>query len=204
MSAAATHRGTAFLIAAAALPLVVVAFFLVATAVPRWTVAPPAHDLVFVVDGPGRMQSQAYLFAFDVRAGQVVATITWPTQQTYAPETMLYVRDAGTGAVRNLAVVDADGATPTPAAAGESVSFVVADLAARRAVAGPIAPDGYTFDAGGRRGGGLIGEIFGFRGSGRRAVIVKDSRVVPIDPPAGSPGAVRAVGWLVNDDGSDD
>ncbi len=40
-------RDNAFLIAAVALPLVVVGFFLLFTAIPRWTVPPPQHDLLF-------------------------------------------------------------------------------------------------------------------------------------------------------------
>src|SRR6188474_2962219 len=39
-------RQNAFLVAAVALPLVVIIFFLLAAAIPRWTVAPPAFDLV--------------------------------------------------------------------------------------------------------------------------------------------------------------
>jgi len=41
---------SAFLIATVALPLLVVAVFLVASAVPRWTVAPPEYDLLLRAD----------------------------------------------------------------------------------------------------------------------------------------------------------
>ena len=39
-------RDNAFLIAAAALPVLVVALFLLSTAIPRWTVPPPAYDVL--------------------------------------------------------------------------------------------------------------------------------------------------------------
>lgn len=203
MTPSATRRGNAFLIAAAVLPLLVVGFFLLATAIPRWTVPPPAHDLVFVVDEPSRSAPALYVFTFGVRDGRVVATITWPNERNYAPDTTMYVYDHATGDVRAIAVVDADGATPVPEAPGTSVTFVVADLASRPAVAGPTAPDGYTFEPGGRSRGGIMGEIFGMGSSRNRASIGKDSRVLPLDVPAAFPGAVRAVGWLVSESQDD-
>jgi len=39
-------RENAFLLAAVLLPLVVIGFFLVATAIPRWVVPAPAYDLL--------------------------------------------------------------------------------------------------------------------------------------------------------------
>src|SRR6478735_3199762 len=39
-------RDNAFLVAAGLLPVLVVGFFLLATAIPRWTVPPPAYDLI--------------------------------------------------------------------------------------------------------------------------------------------------------------
>ena len=51
LQARGDRRSSAFLIAAVALPILVVGVFLVASAVPRWTVAPPAYDLLFRADG---------------------------------------------------------------------------------------------------------------------------------------------------------
>ena len=45
-------RDNVFLVAAVLLPVLVVALFLAATAIPRWRIPPPAYDVVLRVPGP--------------------------------------------------------------------------------------------------------------------------------------------------------
>src|SRR4026207_414357 len=67
-------RRNAFLVAAVALPLVVVIFFLLAAAIPRWTVAPPDFDLVLRGTSYEQPAPRVSL-EFDVRDGRVQATV---------------------------------------------------------------------------------------------------------------------------------
>ena len=194
----APARGNAFLVAAIALPVVVVAFFLVATAVPRWTVDPPAYDLLLAVDQPSSYMQRSSTTTFEVRDGQVVAIRTPVDEQLYLPVSTLVVIDHATQTLRELAVVPAAGEASSPDEA--PASFVVADLAGRAVVAGDTAPDGYRFEARPNRGPGLIGEVFGMSRGGSRFAIVKDGRVVPVDA-AGRYVNPRVVGWLT-DEGS--
>src|SRR4249920_2312039 len=74
-SGASWLRDNLFLAAAVLLPVVVLSFFLLASAVPRWMVAPPAYDLVFRVspqfnDGRPRLSVD-----YAVRDGRVEATV---------------------------------------------------------------------------------------------------------------------------------
>ena len=197
-------RGQAFLIAAAALPLLVVAFFLVATAIPRWTVPPPAHDFVFSVDEPGDSRTPAETYTFAVRGEQVVASVTRLAPNTYAPRTRLMLFDHESGAVREVGVVAPAGVVPEPSPGGGTITgtFVVEELSGRRAIAAPVSPDGYRFETGQRGGGGIIGELFGMRSGSRRLSLVRDGRVVALDAP--SPvyaGSARAVAWLTGEGG---
>jgi hypothetical protein len=185
-------RGNAFLIAAATLPLAVVALFLVASAVPRWTVAPPAHDLVLAVDQPYAPGAPRVIYEFAVRDGQVVATPRpVPTDDRYPPRTTLWLFDHAASTVHEVSVVAAAGDPE-----GDANTVVVAELAGRHALPGGTAPDGYTFDRDDGRGAGLVGEIFGMGRSRQAFRVIKDGRVVPLDLPVRFPQDVRPVAWL--------
>ena len=195
-------RGNAFLIAAAALPLVVVAFFLVATAIPRWTVPPPAHDFVFTIDEPGDIRAPAETYTFAVRDGQVVATVTRLAPNTYAPRTRLMHFAHESGAVREVGVAPPAGVVSEPPSGGVTITgtFVVEELAGRRAIAAPVSPDGYRFETGQRGGGGIIGELFGMRSGSRRLSLVRDGRVVALDASSTAyAGSARGVAWLAGE-----
>lgn len=198
-------RGNAFLIAAVALPLIVVGFFLLAMAVPRWTVDPPAHDLILSVDESSSYSQRATRRSFEVRNGQVVA-IQEPVssrpsieqgETAYLPDTGLIIVDHETQEIRELAVVPAPGPEPPPGP-DEPASFVVADLARRSVVAGDVAPDGYAFEMRTWSGPGLMGEIFGMRSRGVGFALTKDGRVVSVELRTERYVMPRVVGWIVD------
>jgi hypothetical protein len=68
-------RNNAFLAAAVALPVLVVGFFLLATAIPRWTVPPPTYDLVFRVGKPYDQPRPQVSVEFKVEDGRLQAIV---------------------------------------------------------------------------------------------------------------------------------
>src|SRR5688572_30393210 len=76
-------RDNAFLVAAVSLPLVVIAFFLLAAAIPRWRVPPPAYDLLIrAADDYNPAANRRVVVDFEVRGGKVVATAR-PISETH-------------------------------------------------------------------------------------------------------------------------
>ncbi len=95
-------RNNLFLVAAVALPLVVAGLFLVATAVPRWSVPPPAYDLVLratrLYDGtPAKVSVD-----FVVRDGRVIAVATPAPENLYAQAARLFLFEHASMRVREL------------------------------------------------------------------------------------------------------
>lgn len=178
------------------LPLVVAAFFVIATAVPRWLVAPPTHDLLFTVHDY-RHESPAIEVRFDVADDRVRARAFRP-ESNYRSVPRLYRYEHATDSVRELTVELPSGADefedgtslPIPALAGTRVS------AARRA------PDGYEITGPEYRSGGLMGLFFGRRRQPGLA-ISKDGAVFEIPDVDGRPfyyGNVSFLSWVVADD----
>lgn len=187
-------RENAFLVAAVVLPLAVVGFFVVATAIPRMQVPPPAYDLVLRADRPyGRVPARATL-EFDVRDGAVSAVVRPMPPNTYLPSSGLLLFDHRTLQVREIPLD-----VPEVQEGDAPRTIPVEALGGRRVVAETKAPDGYEFDSRTRRSPGIVGDLFGMRGQDRRPALVKDGRVIPLVlPPAyeGSYG-VSPVGWIV-------
>ncbi|MDX1498824.1 MAG: hypothetical protein R3176_02940 [Woeseiaceae bacterium] len=178
------------------LPLVVAAFFVIATAIPRWLVAPPAHDLLFTVHDY-RHESPAIEVRFDVTDDRVRARAFRP-ENSYRSVPRLYRYEHATDTVRELTVeLPADNdfengiLLDMPALSGTRVS------AARRA------PDGYEITGPEYRGGGLMGLFFGRRRQPGLA-ISKEGAVFEIPDVDGRPfyyGSVSFLAWVVADDG---
>lgn len=188
-------RDNAFMVAAFALPAVVVLLFLVASAVPRWTVPPPAYDLLLRTAGrhdPARRIS----VEFTVRDGRVEAIVRPVPITGYPQVASLVLVDHETLNGREIPVP-----LPMTMAEGDPPQTIVVEaLAGRRVVAQGRAPDGYEFDVRTRRGPGLVGDIFGMNRYDQRPSVVNNGRVVPIVLPTGatSYNPVDAVGWLVD------
>jgi hypothetical protein len=191
-------RQNLFVIAAVALPLLVIAFFLIATAVPRWFVAPPAYDLLFRIVDAYEPTRERVAVEFRVRDGRVEATAREVEEGTYVVPRPLYVYEHGSGAVRKISV-------DLPAKLPQTELTVVVDqLAGRRALAQPAAPDGYALHMPERSAPGLIGDIFGRHRSDPGLAIASRGRVVRITLPSSlryyDPASVEVVGWLEPED----
>ncbi|MEO8482769.1 MAG: hypothetical protein ABI634_11200 [Acidobacteriota bacterium] len=185
-------RASAFLIAAVVLPLLVVAVFLVASAVPRWTVAPPQYDLLLRADSsysPARSQTFVNVV---VRDGHVVADVQPLQPNTDPRQPALFLFDH-----RTLSVTAVRLELPSRLDDGEaSRTIPIAQLAQRRVLDAASAPDGYAFDTRYQRGPGLVGDIFGMNRYGSRVAIAKGGRVVPMSIPEPDRYSIQPVGWL--------
>jgi hypothetical protein len=189
-------RDNLFLVAAGALPLVVVLFFVASTVVPAWLVDPPAYDLVLTVTGPYDRNAPDVAVTFEVRDGQVVAVSRPAKPNSYPQPVALFVLDHASLSLREIPVPRPDFEPLVEGAPAPVERTVVMDLAARRATAGAVAPDGYALGASSRGSTGLIGEVFGMRRSRYSPRLVKDSRVVAFDLPSGYASDVAVVAWL--------
>jgi hypothetical protein len=191
-------RENVFLVAAVALPLVVIGFFLAASAIPRWTVPPPAYDLVFRAGGPYD-QAPRVSVEYHVRDDAVHVTVRPVDANAYPQRSTLFLVDHRTLALREIPV-------NLPALVGEggaATTAVVDALAGRRVIAEVQAPDGYRLEMRTRRGPGLVGELFGMHRYDQNVVLSNRGRVIPLALPAPHQylGPVQAVGWLADEGG---
>jgi hypothetical protein len=189
-------RHNAFLAAAVALPVIVVAFFLVATAIPRWTVPPPAYDLVLRVGKAYDQPRPQVAVEFKVDDGRIVAFVRPVQKDQYVQSWSLVRFDHQASNLQEIPVKVPD--TLPPESAPQTI--VVEGLTAKRVLEQTKAPDGYELRMDTNRGGaGLMGELFGMRGYDQRVVLVNRGRVVTLPLPSGYQYApVTAVGWLTD------
>ena len=191
-------RDNAFLIAAIALPLIVAAFFVLATAIPRWTVAPPAYDFVFRAPRYYETSPAKVAVEFVVRDGRVDAVTRRAADGSYPQRWTLFLFDHSTMRVREVPVD-----LPDALDEGESRTIPVAALAGRRVVAETIAPDGYEASTRSNGGRGIVGELFGMGGYRQTMALVNKGRAVPLTLPAPFHDAyapISPVGWIVDQD----
>jgi hypothetical protein len=190
-------RNNAFLVAAVALPVLVVLFFLLATAIPRWTVPPPAYDLVLRAGKPYEQPRPQVTVEFKVDDGRLEAIVSPIQKDQYTQRWALFRFDHQTLNLQEVPVRIPDSLPPDTA----SQTFVVDALAGYRILAQAKAPDGYEMRTDTTRGsGGLMGDLFGMRGYDQSVALVNGGRVVKLPLPSGyqylSP--VSAIGWLTD------
>ncbi len=190
-------RDSTFLVAAVSLPAVVVVFFLLSSAIPRWMVPPPAYDLLLHTRGPYDQTGPRVAVDFNVQNGRVEATVRPLPATAHWQRPILLLVDHETMNVREIPL-----GVPDYLAEGEPPRTVVIDaIASRRVLAQPKAPDGYELEARSRRGPGIVGDLFGMHRYDRGVSLVNKGRVVQITLP--SPyeyrAPVYAVGWLVDE-----
>lgn len=187
-------RENAFLVAAVALPLMVVGFFLLATAIPRWTVPPPAHDLLFTSNDYGAPRLNVSV-EFTVADGRLRATVRPVPRDAHQPRPELWLFDHETMTVREIPI-----AVPELAEGDPPRTIAIEALAGRRVQTSPEAPDGYEVRSADRSSPGIAGELFGMRRYDRQLSIARGGRVVPIElpPRRDSWTAPGFIGWLVN------
>ena len=192
-------------IAAFALPGAVAALFLLATAIPRWTVPPPQHDLLLRIAKyePGENRLRLDFVVQDGRleiVGRPVPGLDQSGNVPYVERWALLLLDH-----RSMQVREIPFKLPQPMADGELRTVAIDALAGRRVIAGDTAPDGYkvsSLNAGGG-GGGIVGDIFGMNRSYRRGVaIAKGGRTVQLElppPHRDSYESIVTIGWVVDD-----
>ena len=189
-------RDNVFLVVAVSLPVAVVGIFLLLTAIPKWTVAPPRYDLLLQTTEYARTNSQISVDVF-VRDGVLQATLR-VVNDTHVPRVRLWRFDHATLSVREVPLD-----IPTLAGGADQARTVVIEaLRGQRIVTDAEAPDGYQVRRPDGGGPGVIGDIFGMRRYGQPAAIVNRGRVVPIDIP--TPNRYEApafVGWVVDGGG---
>ena len=194
------------LVAAFALPGAVAALFLVAMAIPRWTVALPEHDLVMSIERWDSAPSEVFV-AFAVRDGRLEADLRPLVKPenpaigiVYPQKWALLLFDHQAMEVRELPLD-----LPKSLAEGETRTVPIAALAGRRIVPGGDAPDGYKVSSlnTGSSGGGIVGEVFGMDRRYRRGVAVtKSGRTVELELPAPhreTYGTIHTIGWIADD-----
>ena len=185
-------RETLILILGISLPVLVVAFFVLATTLPGLLVDPPQYDLVFSSStslyphSPGG--GKAFDVAFTVVDGDLQARVvekTHPSQLT----TRLFIYDKTSGSTREIQLPLPDAGHPPDT----GVEIEIRELAERTFITTRKAPDGYQFRDPQSRGLGILGELFGMRGR-NRYTIAKSGVVIPLQVPPGHYG-LNFLGW---------
>lgn len=173
------------------LPLVIVVFFLLATAIPKWLVDPPAHSFLFTV--PDQTYSTPEInVRYDVIDGRLRVRV-FKTDVSYRHAPRLYLFDSARQATREITVdlpVNKDSFE-------DGDEIVVAELKGRRISTERTAPDGYEVYGPGYRNDNLITALFG--GNRRRDFsIVKSGAVIEIPHPGSNVYYynVTFLGWL--------
>jgi hypothetical protein len=188
-------RDNAFLVAAVALPVVIVGLFLLVTAIPRWTVPPPAYDLVLRTSEYDQAASKL-IVDFVVQNERLHVIVRAADSNSYAPRAKLWLFDHATLNAREIAYD-----LPRDLAPGESSRTVPIDaLAARRVVTGPRAPDGYELQSRPYRSTGLFADLFGMGRYGESVSLVNRGRIIPVQTSA--PHSYQSplfVGWLIDE-----
>jgi hypothetical protein len=184
-------RRNAFLAAAAGLPIVVLAFFLAATEVPKWLVAAPKHDPVFALTHYDN-RSPDFALQFKVEKGRLKATAVRITDSGYTAYQKLYRYRVRSGEVEEILVdvpdsvlASLENASSVAGRPPPSESFEPGSVAGLVLNTNRVAPDGYEFtqnDSGHR---GLFGELFGMGRGRHRLGLSNSGRFVAITPPDG-------------------
>lgn len=173
-------RKNAFLVAAVALPVAVVALFLAFSVVPRWLVPPPTYDLLFGAGGPYDQVRPRIAVDYKVRDGRVEAVVQALPANSYPQISSLFLFDHLTAEVREIPFDLA-----TDLSEGDPPRTITIDaLPGRHVLAQSKAPDGYELDTRSTRGPGLIGDLFGMNGYQQFASLVKSGRSVRIALPS--------------------
>lgn len=192
-------KDNAFMVAAIALPVVVSGLFILASAIPRWTVAPPTYDLIFKAQRPYTQPPAAVIADFNVRDGRVEVTIRPSPPNSYMQPWALLRYDHDTMTVEEIPFdvppAMAEGAAPETRA--------VEPLAMTRVSSQSIAPDGYELRTRTSGSPGLVGDLFGMGRYRQTASLENNGRIIAVDLPApfGDPyqSPVFAVGWVLEE-----
>jgi hypothetical protein len=192
-------KDNAFVVAAVALPVVVAAFFVLASAVPQWTVPAPTYDLVLRVARGYDAPPAKVILEFNVRNGRVEAIVRPAPPDGYVQQWALLLFNHETMRVDEVPLD-----LPASMAAGEApLTVAIEALADRRVSSQTVAPDGYELQTRTNGNSGLVGDLFGMGRYRQRAALVNGGRVVALDLPAPFQDPYQspayAVGWVLGE-----
>ncbi len=195
-------RDNAALVIGLALPIVVVAIFLLVSRAPGALTPPPAHDLLLRADGARRMELP-YRVDIGVVGDRVRARIfriepQGPPERALliaAPIPRLFLWEHEGRTLREIEIALPENVEALP----DGTEIALPGLEGRRVVTTLAAPDGYAYGrSAAGPGSGLFGMLFGGGGE-RRVAIVKDGARVVIPLPDGLQyWNIEFVGWLVD------
>ena len=194
-------RDNAFIVAAVCLPLLVVLFFVLASVVPRWMVAPPAYDLLIRANDVFTESNSRVAVGFEVRDGGVNVVVRPLPAGGYNTDarSRLFLFDHATMNVSEIAVEMPEHVEDLKEH-DPPLTRRVAALAGRRVLDQIKAPDGYQLQDRNTGNAGIVGELFGMHRYGSELSVVNRGRVVPIRLPVGFQqiyyGPVAFLGWV--------
>jgi hypothetical protein len=190
-------RDNTFLVAAVALPLLVVVFFLAASALPRWTVAPPAYDLLVRTYRPydGAVHPLKLAYDLDVTNGKLQLTVRPLATEQYQQKPVLFLFDHWTLESHEIPL------TITDVAPASAQTTVLDPVPGRRLITDAKAPDGYTLQPRPYHGGGIFGDVFGMHSYQAGMVLTKGGRIIPLTlpEPYESQSSAYFLAWVAND-----
>lgn len=187
-------RENAAIFIGAALPVVVVLFFVLATQLPKAYVAPPMHDVVLLSQN-GAFGARPMRVDVRVENGALRARVYQPDYAGnpapyYGTVPRIYLWNHETQSVRELTLD-----LPQSETFANGTEAVVPELVGVRLSADSVAPDGYVFASRGNDSG-----VFGmfFSRNEPRSVLEKDGAVQRLELPNEAPyWGVQFLGWVV-------
>lgn len=174
------------LIVGISLPLLLVVLFWIATIIPRMTVEPPQHDLIFSVNHYDHNAHPKGALRFDVEDGRLRG-VFWEDSDNYRRSPRLYFFDVATESTREIAV-------DIPAEIENGQTVEIPRAAAYTLSNDTLSPDGYMFDNTYR---GHRGFLF-YSNCRYHAKIEKSGRAMKI-PSVGNRYFANAsfIGWVI-------
>ncbi|MEZ5691025.1 MAG: hypothetical protein R3D71_05100 [Rickettsiales bacterium] len=181
------------------LPIILIIFFYIATAIPRWTVAPPKYNLVFSVQEYSGCRKEPEV-NFKTVNGKIAAEYKY-NKNNVCNNKKLYIFDAKTLVSREINF----NMPPEDGEVGIWKKFDIPELESIKLDNSPVSPDGYQFADNYRynyRSGFF--PFGGYYGGRNGLAINKDGRVFRIYPNNGknysySINNTYLLGWIIAD-----
>lgn len=187
------------LLAGIALPVVMMAGFLVASRLPQTLANPPQYDLIFFVDDYSSSTGNNLPVSVNlvVRNGTLMAQYLPATgDNAYGYWKKIYRYEAATGTVREISF----GFPPDFNTLASMREEPVAGLEGLRLDTRLQAPDGYELSSDEYRGNGLIGDLFWRNGTGRPR-LRNGASSVPLELASNTQyytyGNIQFLGWVL-------
>lgn len=165
------------LIAGISLPLILMAFFAIASYVPTINTDPPEYDFIFSNDGgySGSPNSYGYI-TFQQHQGNLRAHYVALENPNYSNPNRLYYYEAATGEIEEITYELPDEVSKLEP--DDALDFDLKMLSNLKLDFAVTAPDGYAFRRGRYRSRGIMGDIFSTGSSYRDAELYRDNNII--------------------------